>query len=148
MRVLIFGFLLASASVAAVAAAQGQATIDGTWLTNDGTSKVQIAAANGTLGGRIVWLQQPDSAAGKPKVDVHNPDPALRTRPVLGLTVLSDLHYSGNNTWTGGTIYTPATGKSYPCKASLAPDGSLKLAVGGAVFGRTISWTRVRASGS
>jgi uncharacterized protein (DUF2147 family) len=59
----------------------------------------------------------------------------------MGLTVLSGLHYAGNNSWEGGTLYAPATGKSYPCKATLV-DGALQLSVGGGLFSRTVTWTR------
>lgn len=144
MRGWALGVVLAvlACSAMAVAADAGDAIV-GTWLTADGSSKVQIADAQGQLAGRVVWLKEPTSAVdGKPKTDRSNPDPALRDRPVLGLAVLTGLHYAGANTWDGGTIYTPATGKSYPCKLSLAPDGSLKVAVGGGMFSRSLTWTR------
>lgn len=147
MRGLMLGVLLAVLGCAstAVAADAGDAIV-GTWLTADGSSKVQIADAQGAYAGHVVWLKEPTFAegdmAGKPKVDRMNPDVALRTRPVMGLDVLTGFHYDGDNTWSGGTVYTPATGKSYPCKLALAADGTLKLTVGG-VFGRTMTWTRV-----
>ena len=151
MRVLLLAVLLAFLGVATAAAAATPANgIAGTWLTNDGTSKVRITESGGVYDGHVVWLKDPtfpaDDAggmAGKPKVDRQNPDPALRSRPVMGLAVLTGLRPAGANAWDGGTIYTPATGKSYPCKATVAADGTLKLTVGGGVFGRTIAWTRV-----
>lgn len=151
MRVLLLAVLLAFLGVATAAAAATPANgIAGTWLTNDGTSKVRITESGGVYDGHVVWLKDPtfpaDDAggmAGKPKVDRQNPDPALRNRPVMGLVVLAGLRAAGDNAWDGGTIYTPATGKSYPCKATVAADGTLKLTVGGGVFGRTIAWTRV-----
>lgn len=143
MKRLILGviFAVCGASLAAHAAGAGDA-INGTWLTADGTSKVQISDANGVVEGHVVWLKDPQGADGRPKVDRLNPDASLRTRPVMGLAVLTGFHPAGNNVWDGGTIYTPSAGKSYPCKLALAPDGSLKLTVGGGVFGRTITWTR------
>jgi uncharacterized protein (DUF2147 family) len=142
MRGLILGVLLAVLGVSAVVAADTGDAINGTWLTADGTSKVQISNTNGAIEGRVVWLKDPQGADGQPKVDRQNPDASLRGRPVMGLPVLTGFKYAGNNAWDGGTIYTPSTGKSYPCKMALAPDGSLKLTVGGGVFGRTITWTR------
>lgn len=143
MHGLVLGAFLAvlGVSAAVIAASAGDA-INGTWLTADGTSKVQISNANGVVEGHIVWLKDPGGADGKPKVDAHNPDASLRSRPIMGLAVLTGFHYAGNNTWEGGTVYTPSTGKSYPCKLTLAPDGSLKLTVGGGVFGRTLTWTK------
>lgn len=143
MRALVLGVVLAVAAFSSAAwGASGADAIVGTWLTADGASRVQIEGAQGAYTGRVVWLKEPSAADGKPKTDRSNPDPALRDRPVKGLAVLTGLHYAGDSAWDGGTIYTPATGKSYPCKATLAADGTLKLAVGGGVFGRTLSWTR------
>lgn len=148
MRGLVLGVVLIVLGVAAVAqAASPGDAVNGVWLTADGSSRVQIAATQGVYDGRVVWLKNPDGADGKPKVDRRNPDASLRTRPVMGLAVLSGFHYAGNNVWDGGTIYSPETGKSYACQLSLAPDGSLKLKVGGAVFGRTITWTRAASAG-
>lgn len=143
MRAFVLAMLLALLGVAAAAsAANAGDAIAGTWLTADGTSKVQVAAANGVFEGHVVWLKDPQGADGQPKVDRQNPDASLRGRPVMGLAVLTGFHYAGNNVWDGGTIYSPETGKSYPCKLSLSSDGALKLSVGGGVFGRTITWTR------
>jgi uncharacterized protein (DUF2147 family) len=140
-------FLLASSAVAF--AENGADAIVGTWLTNDGTAKVQIVNEQGVYNGHVVWLQEPlfpadaaDGMAGKPKADRLNPDPSLRTRPIMGLTTLSGLRPAGENAWDGGTLYVPSSGKSYPCKVSLGSDGSLKVAVGGGIFGKTVTWTR------
>ncbi len=143
MRIFVLGVFLAvlGVSAAAFAADSGDA-INGTWLTADGTSKVQISDANGVVEGHVVWLKDPQGTDGQPKADRLNPDASLRSRPVMGLPVLTGFHYAGNNTWEGGTVYTPSAGKSYQCKLMLAPDGSLKLTVGGGVFGRTLTWTR------
>jgi uncharacterized protein (DUF2147 family) len=142
MRGFVLGVFLAVLGVSAVVAADTGDAINGTWLTADGTSKVQVSNANGAVEGRVVWLKDPQGGDGQPKVDRLNPDASLRSRPVMGLAVLTGFHYAGNNVWDGGTVYTPSTGKSYPCKLTLAPDGSLKLTVGGGVFGRTLTWTR------
>lgn len=127
----------------------GPDAIVGTWLTNDGTAKVQITNEQGVYNGRVVWLQAPvfpagapDGLAGKPKTDRNNPDASLRSRPVMGMTMLSGLHYGGGGVWEGGTLYAPASGKSYPCKVSLGADGALEVAVGGGIFGKTVAWTR------
>lgn len=150
MRVLIASLFIAVLGISSIASAAdpGDAIV-GTWMTNDGSSKVQISNAQGVYSGQVVWLKEPtfpadDSRgmAGQPKVDRLNPDAALRSRPVMGLAILTGLHYAGNNSWEGGTIYSPANGKSFPCKLTLAPDGSLNVSVGGSVFGRTVIWTR------
>ncbi|MGH8320511.1 MAG: DUF2147 domain-containing protein [Gammaproteobacteria bacterium] len=150
MRNLLFGltFSLAALSAASYASSDAQAIL-GSWLTNDGSAKVEIVQEQGVYNGRVVWLKvplfpadDPQGMAGKPKVDRLNPDKALQTRPIMGLALLAGFHYAGNNVWDGGTVYSPASGKSYKCKLTLASDGSLKITVGGSVFGKTVIWTR------
>ncbi|MDN5869669.1 MAG: DUF2147 domain-containing protein [Nitrococcus sp.] len=60
--------------------------------------------AQGVYSGHVVWLKEPlfpaddrKGMAGKPKVDRLNPDSALRSRPIIGLAVLTGLHYAGSN---------------------------------------------------
>jgi uncharacterized protein (DUF2147 family) len=66
---------------------------------------------------------------------------------ILGLEILRGLHPAGDATWDGGTIYDPATGRTYRCAASL--DGPDRLLLRGYVgirlLGRTTTWLRVGA---
>ena len=86
----------------------------GFWLTEEGTSQVQIFKGNGgNYYGKITWLDEPNEN-GKPKVDDDNPDPALQNRPIMGLVIVKDLKYdSKKKEWKGGTIYDPKSGKTY-----------------------------------
>lgn len=150
MRRLLIGLTIGLFALSTTAfAGSGADAIVGTWLINDGTAKVEIVDAQGVYNGHVVWLKAPlfpaddsQGMAGKPKVDRLNPDPSLRTRPIIGLTMLAGFHYDGSHGWNGGTLYVPSSGKSYPCKLSIGSDGSLKVAVGGGIFGKTVTWTR------
>jgi hypothetical protein len=58
--------------------------IVGTWLTEDGSSRVDIAATRGADGatvyaGRVSWLRDP-TRDGKPLHDANNENPGLRDR--------------------------------------------------------------------
>ncbi len=129
--------------------------IVGLWLTapsENGRARVEITRNADGYDGRIVWLEQPDyppddpgGMAGKPKVDRENPDPDLRTRPILGLEMVKGFEWSGDESWAGGTIYDPETGNTYKCKARITKDGHLKVRgyIGISLFGRTTVWTRV-----
>jgi uncharacterized protein (DUF2147 family) len=99
------------------------------------------------LCGKLVWFKWPNDAQGLPLIDVKNPDPALRTRPLLGLTVLDGLHRTGENTWEGGNIYDPDDGATYTASMSMLEDGSLQVRayVLLPVLGKTFFWTRMRA---
>jgi uncharacterized protein (DUF2147 family) len=59
--------------------------------------------------------------------DVNNPDPALKTRPLLGQPVIRDFKQAAPGRWTGGKIYDPKTGKTYDSKLTANANGSLKV---------------------
>lgn len=92
--------------------------IEGTWITEKGTSSVEVKkATDGTFGGKINWLEEPNED-GKPKVDKENDDPQLAKRPIMGLPLLTGFKYdSKKDQWTDGSIYDPDNGKTYDCYA-------------------------------
>ena len=126
-------------------ATAGSDAIVGTWLTDDGASKVEVSAVksadgNAVYNGRIVWLKEPNKD-GQPRHDVNNADAALRVRPLMGLQVLSGFKAAGSG-WGGGTVYAPRAGKSFPAQLSIAADGRLQLKVDAGLLSRTDYWTR------
>jgi uncharacterized protein (DUF2147 family) len=137
--------VLAGLAPRALRAATPPDAILGTWLTDDGASKVEIVAAKAADGssvysGKLVWLKQP-LRDGRPLSDQHNADAALRGRPILGLQILSGFKAGGAG-WSGGTVYAPKAGKSFPAELSLAGDGRLQLKVSAGLLSRTDYWTR------
>jgi hypothetical protein len=60
---------------------------EGTWLLANRVA-VHVFEYSGLLCGKIVWLVRPRTPAGQPDVDHLNPDPALRQRPLCGLTTI------------------------------------------------------------
>jgi len=122
---------LAVAALAAASAGSALAAspnIQGDWLTQSGTGKVRIAPCGPKVCGTIVWLKSPnDRETGRPQLDRANPDPAARTRPVLGLQILKGFSEGTNGRWTGGKIYDPQSGRTYDSKLSLTPEGALKV---------------------
>lgn len=143
--------LFRALAVAAIAAGvAGPALADegvvGTWATEGGKSHVEISRCGSHLCGEIVWLQEPNDAAGKPKVDRNNPDQALRDRPIIGLPLLNGfVAGSEPGTWEDGTIYNPEDGETYSCTMTLLDDGRLRVRgyVGLPIFGKSQVWTRV-----
>ena len=129
--------LLAASPTAALAAPQ---PVTGRWLTEDGKAQVEIGTCGSTICGQIARVLVPPPA-GKPTTDYKNPDPALRARPLQGLTILSGFGADGDQ-WTG-RIYDPQSGKTY--RSVLERDGA-KLKVKGCIafFCKTQTWTRAR----
>jgi uncharacterized protein (DUF2147 family) len=130
---------------AANAAVSGSASPLGRWKTiDDATGKVKsivaISEDDGNLSGTIVQLFDPP---------VSHPTCYLCTGqkkdlPLVGLQVLWGFRPDGNS-WTGGQVLDPETGKVY--RASLAlEDGGKQLRLHGYIgiplLGRTEHWQR------
>lgn len=119
----------------------------GVWLNEDKDAHVEMFKRNGKIYGKIVWIKEPiDSETGKPKVDKHNPDPALKTRPTLGLEILKGFSFDGSKEWSGGEIYDPKSGKTYSSYMIFDKNDVLKIRgyIGVALLGKTTYWTRVK----
>lgn len=132
------------AALPAVAATAADAIV-GSWLTDDGTSRVEVAAGQAADGsalynGKVVWLKAP-TRDGKPLLDAHNDDAALRSRPILGLQILSGFKASGGG-YSGGTVYSPRAGKAFPADLAITADGRLELKVKAGLLSKTDYWTR------
>ena len=122
----------------------------GVWLTQYEDSKVEIYKDGGKYFGKIIWLETPiDSITGKPKVDDKNEDPSLQNRPIMGMKLLENFVFDGDEEWEDGTIYDPKKGKTYSCYMEF-PDKDnkdrLKIRgyIGFSLLGRTVYWTRVK----
>jgi len=111
---------------------------DGTWLFADRVA-VEVFECSGLVCGRIVWLLRPRTPDGQPDVDRLNPDPALRQRPLCGLTIIWGLQPDGADHWSNGSLYDPQDGITYDVTAErTAPDKiSARVYRGVPIFGRT-----------
>ena len=121
--------------------------IEGTWITEKGTSAVDITNSGGKYAGKISWLEEPNEN-GKPKVDDENPDPQLAKRPIMGLAIVKNFDYdSRKKKWEEGSIYDPNNGKTYDCFAWFEDNNYNNLYIKGYVagikaLGRKTIWTR------
>jgi uncharacterized protein (DUF2147 family) len=127
------GLLCAAGIAFAANVAPGKASdADGIWAMPNGKVTVKVSECGTKLCGSIVALKNPISKIdGKPKVDRENPDPALRTRPLIGLSILIGMKPNGSGSWTGA-IYNPDDGNTYSSTVKL--DGDI-MKVKGCVIG-------------
>ncbi|MGH7004091.1 MAG: DUF2147 domain-containing protein, partial [Alphaproteobacteria bacterium] len=145
MRIII-GALTALLVGAGAAATEAPSPI-GRWLTKNGKSHVEIYQCGAQLCGRIVWLRDPHLRDGRTAIDLNNPDPAKRGRPILGLEFLSNFtQSSAPGVWEGGRIYNPEDGEVYRGTITAAPGGKLLLRgyVGIPLLGKSEEWHRVK----
>ena len=125
--------------------------IRGYWVMPDGSALLEIYAAQNSYEIRIMALREQHFTVadgddkripvGTPRRDIHNPDASLRSRPLIGLTIATDLRYR-DGAWQDGKIYDPGSGRTYNCRLQLVPEGFLRLRayIGFSLLGRTMYW--------
>jgi len=122
----------------------------GQWNSDGGDSRLEFYQCGEKICGKIVWLKVPnyidsvDGPIGKTKVDLKNPDPELRNKPILGLQVMQGLTAKGDKKWGNGICYDPESGKSYKCKMKLTSPKRLEVRgyIGISLIGRNYVLTR------
>lgn len=114
--------------------------IIGEWTNEKKDAKFQIFKKDNKYFGKILW------GSGKETKDVKNPDAKLRDREVIGLVILNNFVFDGDDTWEDGTIYDPREGKTYSCKITQKGKDKINVRgfVGISMFGRSEVWTRIK----
>jgi uncharacterized protein (DUF2147 family) len=134
MRTLILFATFSGLSTASALAADPT----GDWLVADGVAHIRVAECNGNMWGAVAWEKEPGG------IDEHNPDVSKRSRPTLGIAVLSNMKKkSGVDQWEG-EVYNANDGKTY--SSTIKPVGSDKLEIQGCVLGFLCggeTWTRI-----
>ncbi|MBD8909358.1 DUF2147 domain-containing protein [Methylorubrum zatmanii] len=127
--------LLLAAS-AGHAVAQKGPDLSGLWQTETAGSTVRIARCGGGYCGII-------AATAGSGLDAQNPDPALRTRKLVGVQIMQASTPSGEG--FEGSLYNPKDGKTYA--GSLTPKGPDTVEVAGCVLSvlcKRQTWRRMR----
>jgi uncharacterized protein (DUF2147 family) len=109
----------------------------GVWLNPENQSNVEFYKCGDGLCGKIT------KAPDEQKTDDKNPDPAKRSRPIVGLVIMENAKKTGDNKWAGN-LYNRADGKSY--SGTLTVKGKNALDLSGCVakvFCKTTTWSRV-----
>jgi len=121
----------------------GQNAIDisGTWYTEGNASTIQIVKSGDLFKGTLIALKEPRDSEGREKMDKNNPDQGLRTRPIIGITILENLAYK-NGEYTNGTIYSPEKGFFAKCKMKLINQNTLELTVSKGMITAHKTWKR------
>jgi uncharacterized protein (DUF2147 family) len=143
MRIKLLALLLLALTTAAFA----QSTPVGSWTTiDDKTGKpksvVEIyEAKDGSLAGRVSEILQSERGPN-PLCDKCSGE--RKNKPVKGMVILWGIRKDGD-TWDGGQILDPVSGKVYSVKVTPTDSGK-KLDVRGfmgfSLIGRTQTWMR------
>ena len=118
--------------------------VQGLWITEDDEtgkkkSEVLIYKEGNTVYGKIINLLLPEDK-GKLCLKCKGEN---KNKPIEGLLILKDLILE-EDTWEGGTILDPKSGKIYDCYITLEDDNTLKVRgfLGFSLLGRTQIWKR------
>lgn len=145
----VFLLMVMLLSTAAHAPARFDAdAIQGIWWNQEKSGRIEVFKRNSRYFGKIIWLDEPFEADGKTlKTDQENPEEALKTRQIIGLEILQNLRFDGDE-WDDGQVYDPESGNTYSCYCTFEnPDdlNTLKLrgyVLGMPFLGRTSYWTK------
>ncbi len=117
---------LATSALLAISLAPAAADPTGSWLRENGESRVRMAKCGDAICGTITWLKDP-----------------ANTKSKIGQRVFFDMKPSGANAWAG-KAFNPEDGQTYAGKISLS--GS-SMTTAGCVAGgwicRSVSWSKV-----
>jgi uncharacterized protein (DUF2147 family) len=150
VRIVLLSFVLATLTAGAAIATNAD-DIVGVWLNGEKDAQIEIFKCGEKYCGKIVWLKVPnypegskDGIPGMLKLDHHNPDPAHRRDPIIGLQIIHDFVFAGDDRWKDGRVYDPKNGKTYRGKMTLVSPRQLDLRgyIGISLIGRTATWTR------
>ena len=119
-------------------------SIEGVWLSADGTGWIEIELGPDGPVGRIAGSPDDPDKERPSDLDELNPDPALRERPLMGLAIMDGFTSGSGGKWKNGRIYDPNSGKTYKCKLTQVDSNTLELRgyIGISLLGRTEQWTR------
>jgi uncharacterized protein (DUF2147 family) len=117
----------------------------GEWWTENNEGRIQMARyKDGTYRGVTTCCEQKDEN-GKVKLDIHNPNPALRNRSTVGIVLIWNLKYE-NGEYIDGHVYNPRDGKTYRMKMEIIDHDTLKIRgyLGFSLLGQTQIWKRAK----
>ncbi|HEK21240.1 MULTISPECIES: DUF2147 domain-containing protein [unclassified Mucilaginibacter] len=104
--------------------------ICGKWESSEKNLVVEVYPYRNTLRAKMIRFTGGVSKAQPMEniTDKKNPDPALRSRKVLGMDVVEDLVYNPkSNSWENGRIYEIQSGKTWSAAAYLENENTLKV---------------------
>jgi uncharacterized protein (DUF2147 family) len=104
-----------------------QDAILGKWLNAEKDLAVEIYKYKEEFRAKVIWFECFDGTKMSDYTDKKNPKSALKSRPWLGMEVLSGLNFKTQNEWHKGHIYDPNTGNTFRSACRLENNNVLKV---------------------
>lgn len=111
------------------------------WEDEEKDGRIVFLKNMATYEAKIIYGRQSMEADGKTyQRDIHNPDPALRSRLLKDYILITGLTYDDGK-WINGKIYNFKDGKSYDVKLEIKNNLLyMRVFEGISLFGKTLKW--------
>jgi uncharacterized protein (DUF2147 family) len=112
---------------------QGQAThvpgkICGKWESTEKNLRIKVYMQDNEFKANVIWFKDTEGKPMEYWTDQHNPDPALRSRKLLGMSILTGLkYYPDKDSWEDGMVYDAKHGHEWNAAAYVDEHGILKV---------------------
>jgi uncharacterized protein (DUF2147 family) len=142
MKKTILAIALLISSISAFA--QTNSDIVGEWYNAEKDAIITIYEDGEMVSGKITWMLYPNDDKGNPKTDPLNPDEKLKSRPRMGMVMMSGFTFIKDKVWDDGELYDPKKGKTYSGMMTLKDSNTIDLRgyIGFSFIGRSSTWTR------
>jgi uncharacterized protein (DUF2147 family) len=123
--------------------------IIGKWESSEKNLIVEIYKHGNVFAAKVVWFYDEGDTITPitQRLDIKNPNKALRSRPIVGTDILSGLAFNPKqNRWNGGRIYDATSGRTWDATVWLTSPNNLSVR-GFYIFrwiGKTLTFTRVQ----
>ncbi len=138
---MVICFSVACAWLVQGSLAFGQSADDifGTWRHPENGSLIEIYRCGSGACAKVIKVKDPS------RKDIHNPNPALRNRPIVGIVIAKGARKTGSNKWVAN-LYDTLDGNTY--RGSITVLNKNQVTLVGCGFGNLIceavTWSRVK----
>jgi uncharacterized protein (DUF2147 family) len=129
LRVWLCVFACLAFTFATAAEELKEQDIFGNWVFPENGTLIRFYRCGEGVCGKITKVADPS------RRDVHNPDPKLRNRPIVGIVLFSSVSKKGPTTWRG-KLYNTLDGSTYEGTLNLLDKN--KFVVVGCIFGNLL----------
>ena len=91
----------------------------GMWESEDRDLQIEMFEDGDEFSGRMIYFKCTSDEVMRTSKDIENPSKELRSRNLLGLTLVTKLNYQGENVWDDGKIYDPNSGNTFEARIHL-----------------------------